>query len=451
MYYLVNWLEKEISRYRENHQKSLVLWEKAKKLFPAGVSHNIRDFHMSPFKLSPPFIASGKEATLLDVDGNTYIDFWLTHGAAILGHKHEAITEALTNQLSKGVHFGMVNQPAVELAERIINATPSIEQLRFCSTGTEATMYASRLARGYTKKPKIAKVRGGWHGGNDTLFYYVQEMETGIESQGMKTQQEAEILTFDYNDTEGFLELIKNHKNELAAIVMEPILGSGGAIAPKEGFLETIREETKKNNIMLIFDEVITGFRLGYHSGQGYFNVIPDMTTMGKIVGGGMPIGVIGGSYEIMQKANLQEGGNVWIGGGTFSGNPMSMVAGIATLDVLAKNQDQYYPLLNSAGDKIRKEIQKIIEKYQASAIVTGVGSITCIHWFKKPVTKITSSSDIKLNADKEKVNQFQLLMLNRGILTRTGFGTLSIKHTKENYEKTMDALDETVKLITQK
>ncbi|HUT81790.1 MAG TPA: aspartate aminotransferase family protein [Candidatus Bathyarchaeia archaeon] len=448
---MVNWLEKEISMYRENHQKSLVLWEKAKRLFPAGVSHNIRDFHMSPFKLSPPFIESGKDAKLFDVDGNTYIDFWLTHGAAILGHAHEAISDALAKQLHKGVHFGMVNQSALDLAEKIIDATPCFEQLRFCSTGTEATMYASRLARAYTRKSKIAKVRGGWHGGNDTLFYYVQQVESGMESQGMKTQHEAEILSFDYNDIDGFLDLIKNHKDELAAVVMEPILGAGGGIPPREGFLETIREETQKNNILLIFDEVITGFRLSYHSGQGYFNIIPDMATMGKIVGGGMPIGVVGGNYEIMQQANLQEGGAVWIGGGTFSSNPMSMVAGVATLDILAKNQTQYYQDLNASGDKIRKQIQGIINDYNAPACVTGVGSITCIHWFKKPLAKVSSSSDVKLNSDNEKVNQFQLLMLNRNILTRTGFGTLSIKHTQDDFDKTMIALDETIKMLTQK
>ncbi|MBN1328889.1 MAG: aspartate aminotransferase family protein [Candidatus Heimdallarchaeota archaeon] len=448
---MVNWLEKEILTYKENHQKSLILWEKAKRMFPAGVSHNIRDFHMSPFKLSPPFIKSGKDTKLLDVDDNIYVDFWLTHGAAILGHSHKAISDAIAKQLPNGVHFGMVNESALDLAERIIDATPSIEQLRFCSTGTEATMYASRLARAYTKKPKIAKVRGGWHGGNDTLFYYVQQVERGMETQGMKTQQEAEILSFDYNDIDGFLQLIKNHKDELAAVVMEPILGAGGAIPPRAGFLEIIREETQKNNILLIFDEVITGFRLSYHSGQGYFNVIPDITTMGKIVGGGMPIGVVGGSHEIMQQANLQEGGTVWIGGGTFSSNPMSMVAGIATLDTLAKNQTSYYHDLNSTGDKIRKEIQDIITKYEAPAVVTGVGSITCIHWFKKLLSEVRSSSDIKLNADKEKVNQFQLLMLNRNILTRTGFGTLSIKHTKDDFIKTMSALDETIKILLQK
>ncbi|NHJ31790.1 MAG: aminotransferase class III-fold pyridoxal phosphate-dependent enzyme [Asgard group archaeon] len=445
-----NWLKQEIKDYTKNHQKSLTAWKKANELFPAGVSHNIRDFHMTPLGLGPPFISKAEGTRLTDIDDNSYIDYWLTHGAAILGHAHKAIIEAITKQLHLGNHYGMVNEQALVLARKICEATPSIEKLRFCTTGTEATMYASRLARAFTKKKKIAKVRGGWHGGNDTLFYYVKHVEKGIESNGLKSQEEAEIVSFDYNDIEGFKKVLKENKNEISAVVMEPVLGAGGAIQPREGFLETVREETERNDIILIYDEIITGFRLSFNSGQGYFGVTPDMTTMGKIVGGGAPIGIIGGREDILEQANLQKDGKVWIGGGTFSGNPVSMVAGKATLDVLDKNKTEYYKKLNDNGKKITNELQDLLGKYKAPAIVTSVGSMICIHWFKEKISDLRTGSEVKLNLDNDKVNKFQLLLFNRNILIRSGFGYLSVKHSKDDFEKTINALEDSIKIITQ-
>ncbi|NHJ40222.1 MAG: aminotransferase class III-fold pyridoxal phosphate-dependent enzyme, partial [Asgard group archaeon] len=266
----------------------------------------------------------------------------------------------------------------------------------------------------------------------------------------LRTQEEANIVSFDYNDSDAFLDIIENHGKDLAAVVMEPVLGAGGAIPPKEGFLELIREETEKNNTILIFDEIITGFRLSYNSGQGYFNVIPDMTTLGKIVGGGAPIGVIGGHEDIMEQANLHSEGEVWIGGGTFSANPVSMVAGKATLDALKKDK-LIYEKLNSNGEKIRREINEILLKYDAPAIITGVGSMICMHWFKEKLSKINTSSEIKLNLDNDKVNYYQLLTFNRGLLLRGGFGYLSTKHTKEDIETTLQVVDESIKILAEK
>ncbi len=446
-----DWLKEEIEKYKTQHQKSLLLWKEAQTLIPAGVSHNIRDFHMTPFGLSPPFIKKAAKTLLFDIDENTYLDYWLTHGAAILAHAPDAVMKAIANQLPLGNHFGMVNEQTLLLAKKIIDATPSIEKLRFCTTGTEATMYVSRLARAYTKKNKIAKVQGGWHGGNDTLFYYVKDVKEGIESKGLKSLKDADILSFDYNDIDGFRRIIQENKDDLAAVIMEPVLGAGGAIPPREGFLETIREETEKNGILLIFDEIITGFRLSYHSGQGYFNVIPDLTTLGKIVGGGAPIGVIGGRDDILEQANLQKGGEVWIGGGTFSSNPVSMVAGKATLDILDKNKDKYYSKLDSDGKKIRDNIEVLLQELNAPGIVTGVGSMICIHWFKEKNIRSESSAFLKLNVDKDKIAQFQLLMLNRGILIRSGFGYLSVEHTEKDYNKTLEAMEESIKIMIQK
>ena len=446
---MAKWLEQEKSNYKKNHQKSLTAWKKANDLFPAGVSHNIRDFHMTPLGLGPPFISKAKDARVIDIDGNSYIDYWLTHGAAILGHAHETIMKAIAKQLPLIKHFGKVNEQALTIASKIRDATPSIEKLRFCTTGTEATMYASRLARAFTKKKKIAKIRAGWHGGNDTLFYYVKHVEKGMESNGLKTQFEADIVSFDYNDIEDFRNILKENKNELAAVVMEPVLGAGGAIPPRDGFLEIVREETERNDIILIYDEIITGFRLSFNSGQGYFGITPDMTTMGKIVGGGTPIGVIGGRDDILEQANLQKDGNVWIGGGTFSGNPVSMVAGIATIDVLEKNKTEFYESLNNNGDKITKELQELLDKYDAPAIATNVGSMICIHWFREKISDIRTGTEVKLNLDNDKVNKFQLLMFNRNVLIRSGFGYLSVKHTKDDFEKTINALEDSIKIIT--
>ncbi|MHA1461536.1 MAG: aspartate aminotransferase family protein [Candidatus Heimdallarchaeota archaeon] len=441
-------MKNEIDQYRTKHKKSMILWKKAKKQFPAGVSHNIRDFHMTHFDLSPPFIKKSYDSKLVDVDDNIYTDFWITHGAAILGHAHPAVMKAIENQLPNGNHFGMVNEVALDLADRIIEATPSIQELRFCTTGTEATMYASRLARAFTGKKKIAKVIGGWHGGNDTLFYYVKEVKHGVESKGIRNQSEAGILSFDYNDTEGAIRIIRENKGDLAAVVMEPVLGAGGAIPPNEGFLEAIREETEKNDILLIYDEIITGFRLSYRSAQGYFGITPDITTMGKIVGGGTPIGIIGGRKDILEQANLQKGGEVWIGGGTFSGNPVSMAAGIATLDTLKSGGEKLYSDLNSMGEKLRSKIREIIEQHNLPAFVTGVGSMVSIHWFKEKQEKIENSTAIEVYLDKEKVANYMLLMLNREILTRGGLGYLSIKHTDLDVEKALKAVNEASKII---
>ncbi|MFW9922450.1 MAG: aspartate aminotransferase family protein [Candidatus Thorarchaeota archaeon] len=445
-----NKMQEEIETYKRNHKKSLQLWERSQRIFPGGVSHNIRDFNMNYFDLGPPFIKKSQDSKLFDVDGNIYTDYWVTHGAAILGHKNEQVIKAISSQLENGIHYGMVNEPAIILGEKIIDATPSIEELRFCTTGTEATMYATRLARAYTNKSKIVKVRGGWHGGNDTLFYYVKDVEKGVESKGIQNQEEAGILSFDYNDIRGFQKLIQENKDDIAAVIMEPVLGAGGAIPPIEGFLETVREETEKHGIVLIYDEIITGFRLGYNSAQGYFGITPDMTTLGKIVGGCTPIGVIGGKREILEQANLKKSGDVWIGGGTFSANPISMVAGSATLDVLKAGGKDIYANLNNLGEKIRNKIDTILKEYNAPAFVTGVGSMICIHWFKDKIAPAQTSTVIKLNVDKEKVSNFQLLMFNREMLIRSGFGYLCTKHTPKDIEKTLEAISESIKIMIQ-
>ncbi|TFF85030.1 aspartate aminotransferase family protein [Candidatus Heimdallarchaeota archaeon] len=444
-------MQSQIDYYRQNHLKSLELWKDAQKRFPGGVSHNIRDFNMSLFDLSPPFIKEAQDVTLIDVDGNELLDYWITHGSAILGHAPEPVMNAIAEQLQYGNHYGMVNEQALALAEKLIEATPSIEKLRFCTTGTEATMYASRLARAFTGKKKVLKVRGGWHGGNDTLFFYVKNMLNGRESNGLHSQKEAYVETFDYNDTEGFQELLRNEK-DVAAVVMEPVLGAGGAIAPREGFLETIREETEKKDILLIYDEIITGFRLGYHSGQGIFGIKPDITTLGKIVGGGAPIGVIGGRKDILNQADLtKEEGSVWIGGGTFSGNPVSMVAGLATIRTLEKGGNELYRKLNEKGTYLRKKITALINDYNAPVQVCGIGSMGSVHWLKEKKRKIRLSSELKQLIDKERVANFQLLMLNNNILVRGGLGYLSVKHTQEDIDRTIKVMEKAISFLVKK
>jgi glutamate-1-semialdehyde 2,1-aminomutase len=292
-------------------------------------------------------------------------------------------------------------------------------------------------------------LKGGWHGGNDTLFYFVKHLDDGIESQGLKTLEEADILTFDYNNTEQAIKIIQEHKKELAAIIMEPVMGAGGAIPPREGFLETIREETEKNDILLIFDEIITGFRLGFHSAQGLFDVTPDLTTMGKIIGGGAPIGVIGGRDDILETANMQKRGKVWNGGGTFSGNPVSMVAGLATINVLEEEKNELYPKINDYGERLREEVCKIINRYNMPAIVTGFGSMSCIHWFKKPKATISSGSEIQLDGNPIMNKKLQLLLFNRGLLVRTGLGYVSYRHSNEDFTKTLKAIDESIQILS--
>lgn len=421
--------------YESATPKSKKLWARALKVFAGGVNHNIRTFGLDVCNSHPPFIARGEGSHLWDVDGNEYVDYWLTHYSAILGHNHPVIQKAIVDRAQDGHHLGALNEHQVEMAERMQDAIPFFEKMRFCSTGGEATMYAVRLARLFTGKPLVAKAFGGWHGGNDAVGYHIKHP--------YDDEPWYDGVTFNYNDKESVNRLLERHGEDIAAFIVEPVLGAGGGLPPRNGFLSYLREETEKRGIVLIFDEIITGFRLTYGSaGLNLFGVEPDLATFGKIAGGGMHLGAYGGREDIMQLAAPHSEGGRWVGGGTFSSHPLSMVAGSAALDELQKRRDDFSKL-NDKGDQFREKINEILHDKGQSAISTGTGSIVFIHTLKDNIDPPLTGEKLGRLLDRKSLAEFQSKLIEKGVFGHHGLGALSFAHSEQDLEFTLDAIAE--------
>ncbi|MFX1367292.1 MAG: aspartate aminotransferase family protein, partial [Promethearchaeota archaeon] len=367
-----------------------------------------------------------------DIDGNEYIDWWMTHYSDILGHNNPGIVDAIKNQLDECIHIGALNEQQVELAEELQRAIRTLQKMRFCTTGSEATMYATRLARLFTGKRLVAKARGGWHGGNDAVGFHVRHP--------FDDDPYYDGVSFDYNDSDSFASVMKKYENEIAAVIIEPVLGAGGGIPPSEGFLSYLREETEKRNILLIFDEIITGFRLAYGSaGKEVFGVEPDLLTLGKIVAGGMPLGVYGGREDVMKLAESGAKGGRWVGGGTFSSHPLSMVAGIATLKELRRRSDQYNSL-SETGDRFRQKLNDAFDGLGTTILATGYGSVVFISCLNKRLTDPLTGSKLGDAFEHKTQDIFQALLMEDGVFGYHGLGALSFVHEKEDLEKTLDS-----------
>jgi glutamate-1-semialdehyde 2,1-aminomutase len=413
--------------YVSKTSKSKALYEKAKKVLPAGVSYGIRFFEPYPF-----YTAKAKGSKLYDVDGNEYIDFWLGHTALILGHSPKPVVEAVKKQLENGTHYGTCHELEIALAEKVVKMVPNIEMVRFTNSGTEANMYAVRLARTYTKKRKIAKFEGGWHGGYDALHIGVKYPFDIPESAGLTAGATQDTMLLPFNDSEGVRKKLRNEK-DVAAIIIEPVLGAGGGIPAEKEFLKELREICDEKDILLIFDEVITGFRLAPGGAQQFFGVKSDITVLGKILGGGFPIGAFCARRDIMEKLDTRvyERPNYAFHGGTFTANPITMTAGLATLKIL--EDGKLIKKLNVLGDKIRQELKAIFEKNNIDAQVTGASSIFNVHFTKEEVRDAKAAS----RADKKKLLEYNLELIANGIFfLPTHNGTLSIAHTKSDIEK---------------
>lgn len=427
--------------YKKRTPRSREFWERAIRVFAGGINHNIRTFCMDRVGAYPPYITRGEGSHVWDVDGNEYVDWWMTHYAQILGHSNPVVKSALIERIQHGHHFGALNEEMVGLAERIIDAIPYMKKMRFCSTGAEATMYAVRLARLFTKKRLVAKVFGGWHGGNDTVGYHV--------SYPFNDAPFYDGVTFNFNDPDSADILFKQFGPDIAAVIVEPILGAGGALAPEPGFLEFLREQTERLGAILIFDEIITGFRFRYGTvGKALFGVEPDLTTLGKVAGGGMHLGVYGGREDIMALAEPGAKGGRWVGGGTFSSHPLSMVAGSATLDELRKRADKY-PALNKKGEEFRVRVNQIFQEQDFKAVSTGYGSLTYIHCLHKELgAPPYSGFTIGEAFDHNLMDRFQSLLMQEGVIGYHGLGAMSFAHTPEDIEYTLKAIENVVTQI---
>ncbi len=440
-------VKEEINTYQKNRPKSREIWQRAIKVLPGGISHNIRTFGLPLIGAFPVFINSASGPYLSDIDGNEYIDCWCGHFAMILGHNPPEVQETIREHLKHGWHFGTNTEYQVNLAEAIIQANPGIEKIRFCVSGTEATMYASRLARAFTKRRIVAKAQMGWHGANDTLYYDVGGIFGGDGPPGLPNAKEAGVLTFEINNDRTF-DLIKRNSDNLAAIILEPVLGGGGGFPVEKEFLKKLREETERYGIFLIFDEVITGYRFTNSLFQNELNVIPDLTTMGKIIGGGMPIGAVGGRKDIIEQSSPEVENQVLIGGGTFSGYPLSMVAGLKTLEIL-KDSHQEYHRINQEGGKLLNNLNQLFSDEKLPIIAKGHKSIIMLHALSKWIENPTMQDIIKFK-DKKREALLQLSLFNRNVSGLHGLGSISMAHTHDHIVKIQEVVEEIAHPVSQ-
>jgi len=417
-------MENSIKTYKKKTNGSAKLFAKSKKYHVNGVHHNIRFFEPYPFVTKS---AGGK--FLIDVDSNKYVDYWMGHWSLVLGHGAKNIQKKAIQQIKNGWMYGTLNKNTLILSEKIAKAVPVAEKIRYVTTGTEATMYTVRLARAITGRKIIAKIDGGWHGYTTDLLKTVNWPFNQSESEGLV--DEKHIVSLPYNNLEKSIAILKRVKKDLAGIVIEPVLGGGGAIPATKDYLRCIQEFAKKNDSLFILDEIVTGFRFRYGCLYDQMKLDPDIVTLGKIVGGGFPIGVICGKEDIMEHANTSTHSKktrTYIGGGTFSANPLSMVAGSVNLDTIKKKGNSLYKKINSLGDETKKTLSKIFDD---DVIITGKGSLFMTHFPKNNISKITSASDVaKCNAKKLHKYHFHMIA-NDGIFFLPGkLGAISDAHS---------------------
>jgi glutamate-1-semialdehyde 2,1-aminomutase len=417
---------------------------------PGGISHNIHYFPPYPF-----FLKKAKGSKVWDVDGNEYVDLWMGHYTNILGHHSEIVVEAIERQLKEGIHWGILFEKQVEWAELIRKLIPCAEMVRFCCSGTEATMYAVRVARGFTGRNTLLKIAGGWHGANSDLSLGIKMPFEKEESLGLLPELQQYTKVIPYNDLSGSLEIIDQNEDDLAGIILEPVIGEGGFIPATIEYLKMLRSETERLGALLIFDEVISGFRVSLGGAQKRFDITPDLATLGKIMGGGLPAGALVGKREILEKTSPEKKGNKWerilIGGGTFSSHPLTVAAGLAMLCYLKDHADEVYPVLESKGEKVRKGVQESLRHEGIDAIVTGIGSLFQTHFpFQKGLTLDSPHTIYQFTNIEKREVEFRIRMLTKGVHVMHGGGSLSITHSDEDIDKIIKATGEVAKEMAQ-
>ncbi|HGO3166223.1 TPA: glutamate-1-semialdehyde 2,1-aminomutase [Staphylococcus aureus] len=388
---------------------------------------------------APVVMKEGRGAYLYDVDGNKFIDYLQAYGPIITGHAHPHITKAIQEQAAKGVLFGTPTELEIEFSKKLRDAIPSLEKIRFVNSGTEAVMTTIRVARAYTKRNKIIKFAGSYHGHSDLVLVAAGSGPSQLgspDSAGVQESVAREVITVPFNDINAYKEAIEFWGDEIAAVLVEPIVGNFGMVMPQPGFLEEVNEISHNNGTLVIYDEVITAFRFHYGAAQDLLGVIPDLTAFGKIVGGGLPIGGYGGRQDIMEQvAPLGPAYQA----GTMAGNPLSMKAGIALLEVL--EQDGVYEKLDSLGQQLEEGLLKLIEKHNITATINRIyGSLTLYFTDEK----VTHYDQVE-HSDGEAFGKFFKLMLNQGInLAPSKFEAwfLTTEHTEEDIKQTLKAAD---------
>ncbi|MBE3588238.1 MAG: glutamate-1-semialdehyde 2,1-aminomutase [Thermoanaerobacteraceae bacterium] len=415
--------------------KSKELFTEACRYMPGGVNSPVRAFKAVGGQ--PVFINRGNGATLYDVDGNQYIDYVLSWGPLILGHRHPAVMAALQECLEIGTSFGAPTELETELARTIVEAVPSVEMVRLVNSGTEATMSALRLARGYTGRNKIVKFEGCYHGHADFLLIKAGSgaLTLGVPSSpGVPPATAATTITAPYNDLDTLEQIFAREGEDIAAVIVEPVAGNMGVVPPRKGFLAGLREITRRHGALLIFDEVMTGFRVAYGGAQELYNIDPDLTCLGKIIGGGLPVGAYGGKGVIMER--VAPAGPVYQAG-TLSGNPLAVSAGLATLQVL--KQPGTYAELERKSALLEQGLREAAREAGVPVTFNRVGSMLCAFFTDRPVEDYASAC----TADTTRFAAFFRSMLEQGIyLAPSQFEAafLSLAHTDEHIARTVEA-----------
>ena len=423
--------------------KSKQLYRRAKRLIPGGVNSPVRSYQPYPL-----FVSSAKGSRFRSADGEDYLDYCMGYGALLNGHTPTDLAKAVKTAVDKGTIYGQPTEMEVELAELITSLMPSIEMVRLVNSGTEATMHAVRLARGYTGKTKILKFEGGFHGSHDSLLVKRGAPGSPVgtpSSAGVPAATAKNTLVASYNDEATTEKILDDYGDELAAVIVEPVMGNMGPITPKPRFLESLRKLTRERDVLLIFDEVITGFRLAPGGAQEYYKLRPDLTILGKILGGGLPLSAFGGRREIMEK--LAPLGPVYQAG-TFSGNPISVAAGITMLGSIKRRGNQLYTRLERQGRQLREGINNIIDSKDAPAQVNGIASMFQVFFTKRPFTDYYSAK----SSNTEMYHRYFRSLLASGVFVPPSqFETcfLSTAHSEDDIGETLQSIDSALGTIS--
>jgi glutamate-1-semialdehyde 2,1-aminomutase len=424
-----------------NREKSQRLFQKACKLIPGGVNSPVRAF--KAVGGNPLFITHAKGSKIYDVDGNAYIDYVLSWGPLILGHAHPKVVGALKKAIERGTSYGAPTPLEIELAELILEAYPSMEKVRMVNSGTEATMSAIRVARGFTRREKIIKFEGCYHGHADGLLVRAGSGATtfGVpDSPGVPRSYARNTITLPFNDGAALKKVITTEWKNIACVIIEPVVGNIGCVLPRPSFLETLRDLTEKHGIVFIFDEVMTGFRVAYGGAQAYYGIKPDMTCLGKVIGGGLPVGAYGGKKEIMSMVSPE--GPVYQAG-TLSGNPLAMTAGIETLKIISR--EGTYEKLEQLAGLLEKGLTEAANRAGVKIKCYRAGTMFCTYFTE---TDVVDYKTVK-TSDTSRFSNFFSGMLKGGIyLPPSQFEAcfISLVHTEKDIEKTVKAAHEAFK-----